>query len=174
MGRNLFKTFLLLSVFCVSGCLSLPRSFHAMSYKNQTVTLDRNHYFKVGPLSEEWKVSTGQYPGIVFKNSVNEATITTEAVCGGGFEDLSLGLLTQNVLAGLGEPQKLKSEIWQIGDREALHTLTHATVDGVEVALDIVILKKDQCEFDFYAITVPKYAASVFDAFEGFVKGFQY
>lgn len=176
MGEKLFgfQRLCLLLVFGLSGCVSLPRSFHALSYKNQTVYLDRNHFYKVGPLSDDWKITLGKYPGIVFKNRVNEATVVIEAICGGGFEDLSLGLLTQNLVAGLGAIQKLKKENWQLSGRDALHTLAHVTLDGIAVSLDIVILKKGGCEFDFYAISLPQYEAEVSRDFETFVKGFDY
>ncbi len=157
-----------------AGCVSLPRSFHAMNYKNQTVYFDRNHYYKVGALSKDWKQSLQKEPGIVFKNSETEATIATEAICGAGFQDAPLRLLTTNLFSGMADVQRMSEEQWMLSGRAALYTKAMATLDGVPVSLNIVVIKKDNCEFDFYAISIPEYDASVKGEFLGFVKGFDY
>ena len=178
--RRLFSAdslarFLAFSLFLFfSACVSLPRSFRAMNYRNQAVYLDRNHYYKVGPLSGDWKQIPEIQPGVVFKNKITEATIATESLCGGSFEDVPLTMLTNQLLAGMKDVKKTVQQDWMLGGREALYTEVMATLDGVPVSLDIVILKKDDCQFDFYAISLPEHHADTRDAFLNFVKGFEY
>lgn len=158
----------------MAGCVNLPRSFHALSYNNQTVYLDRNHHYKVGFLPEGWKLTKDKGPGIIFRDQNSKAIIATEAICGDAFEDLSLGLLTSHLLAGLKEVKKIREEIWKISDREALTTLVSADLDGVPVEINIAVIKKNGCQFDFLATTRPEFGESVSKDFETFVKGFDY
>lgn len=165
---------LLFPLLFLPHCINLPRSFHAASYRNQTIHLDRNHFYKVGPLSNDWRLAADKNPGIGFKNRVNKASIIAEAVCGRAFEDLSLELLTSNLLAGLENIKKVKTERWQLSGREGLYTSSLAFLDGVAVWLGTVVIKKDNCEFDFWAISKPELDRQVSSDFAVFVKGFDY
>lgn len=156
------------------SCVSLPRSFHALEYRNQKVFLGRHHYYQVGPLSKEWVLKKSKQPGIHFHNIRYGATITTEALCGGAYEDLSLDLLTDHLFAGLTEIQKKGSQVVRLDDRQALYTRVTARLDGAPVHLNIVVLKKEQCQFDFYAVTKPSYGEEITKDFKEFVKGFHY
>ncbi len=109
------------------GCISLPRSFHALRYKNQKVIIDQHHFYNVGPLSSDWRRTDDQTPGIVFKNRETKATIATEALCDGAFEDLSLEVLRNQMLSGLQEVKKIKEEAWTLSERKALYTQAAAS-----------------------------------------------
>ncbi|MDZ4224957.1 MAG: hypothetical protein U1D33_03525, partial [bacterium] len=103
-----------------------------------------------------------------------EATIATEALCGGGFEDVPLRMMTNQLFAGMKETKKTLQQDWTLGGRAALYTEVSAVLDGVSVSLDVVVLKKDSCEFDFYAISLPQHHEETRDDFLRFVKGFEY
>jgi len=128
----------------------------------------------VGSLSPNWKVLKDKGPGVLFRNRENRATIATEAICGAAFEDLSLELLTDHLLTGLKDVKKIKTQEWLLSGREALYTLAGAKLDGVLVQLNIVVTKKDQCQFDFLATSLPQFGKAVSEDFENFVKGFDY
>lgn len=164
---------LLITLFCVS-CVHLPRSFHALTYRNQTVYLDRHHYYKVGFLPEGWKLTKGKGPGIIFRDQNSKATIATEALCGRAFEDISLSLLTDHLFAGLKDVKKIKSDSWQLSNREALYTEARANLDGVSVQINVVVIKKNQCQFDFLTTSRPEFGAQTREDFLNFVKGFDY
>jgi len=159
-----FPLFILVAL---AGCINLPRSFHSLSYKNQKVIIDQHHFYNVGPLSSEWRQTNDQTPGIVFKNRETKATIATEALCGSAFEDLSLEALRNQMLSGLQDVKKIKEEAWTLSERKALYTKVSASLDGVPVLLELVVIKKNQCQFDFMGVS------SVPD-FVQFVKGFDY
>ncbi|MDO8527957.1 MAG: hypothetical protein Q7T03_09755 [Deltaproteobacteria bacterium] len=145
-----------------------------MAYKNQTVYLDRYHYFKVGPLPDTWKLKMGKNPGIIFVQPKNGSRIATEAMCGGSFEDMPLVLSTAEILIGMKDLRTLKSESWKLNERSALYTKANASLDGVPIQINIVVLKKNECEFDFYSIARPSHADQVTSDFLTFVKGFDY
>ncbi|MCL2179429.1 MAG: hypothetical protein FWC28_00620 [Proteobacteria bacterium] len=63
--------------------------------------------------------------------------------------DPSLEVLVQHLLIGFTERQKLVGEKWVIDGREGLRSRYEAKMDGVARELDLFVLKKDGCVFDF-------------------------
>lgn len=167
------KYFLPVLVF-LSGCITLPRSFHALRYQDQKVYMDQHHYYHVGPLSADWKKQSDKNPGIIFKNRKNRSTIATEALCGGAFEDLSLEVLTRHLFVGLEGVTTLKEEKWSLSGRKGLYTQAEASLDGVPVLLNIFVIKKNQCHFDFLSVAPLAARDEVAADFISFVKGFNY
>lgn len=169
------RRFLLLgSIFVLTGCVSLPRSFRALSYKNNIVTMDRHHRFRVGKLSEQWVRLPKKGPGILFQNRLSGATLATEALCGGAYEDLSLKRMTEHLFAGLQNVRRSREEMWHLSGREALYTQAFAALDGAPVNLNMVVIKKNECQFDFLAVSSAAHAEATTRDFEKFVKGFDY
>lgn len=170
------KNFVLLALSSVllSHCVSLPRSFHALNYKDQKVYIDKHHYYSVGPLSENWQKTANNNPGIIFKHTGWKATLATEAICGAAFEDLPLPMLTNHLLAGLEGVELPKQETWMLSGRKALYTETRASLDGVPVWLNLLVVKKDRCQFDFMSVAPLQAARPVTQEFLKFVKGFNY
>ncbi|MBI4124774.1 MAG: hypothetical protein HY466_02445 [Deltaproteobacteria bacterium] len=168
------KVLFLVFFFLLGHCVNLPRSFHALHYKNQKVYIDKNHYYQVGPLSQAWRKTADKNPGIIFKHAQWKATLATEAICGADFEDLPLKMLTNHLLTGLENFQNTKEEDWLLSGRKALYTATQASLDGVAVWLNIVVAKKNRCQFDFMSVAPPEAAQPVTRDFLQFVKGFKY
>ena len=61
-----------------------------------------------------------------------------------------------------------------IAEREALRTTVQARLDGVEVMIEFVVLKKDGCLFDLTYIAVPADFGQHAQAFEQVIMGFAY
>lgn len=61
-----------------------------------------------------------------------------------------------------------------IAEREALRTTVRANLDGGEVMIEYVVLKKDGCLFDLTYIAVPTAFDSHTPAFEQVIDGFAY
>lgn len=162
-----------LSLFFLTGCVSLPRSFHALRYQDQKVYIDQRHYYQVGPLSGNWQKSSNNNPGIIFKNRKTKGTIATEALCGAAFEDLSLKILTHHLFAGLENIKKIKEEEWPVSQRKGLYTEAEASLDGVPVLLNLFVIKKNRCHFDFLGVAPPQ-EEGITEDFASFVKGFDY
>ena len=165
--------FCLAAVF-LTGCFSFPRSFHALRYRNQKIFIDEHHYYQVGPLPKEWQKKASQNPGILFRHQKTKATLATEALCGAAFEDLPLEILTGHLLTGLEEVKKIKEESWTLSGRKTLYTQASAGLDGVPVLLNIAVVKKNSCEFDFLSVATASGAEQITNDFLNFVKGFSY
>lgn len=159
----------------LTSCVSIPRSFHALTYRKQNVYLSKDRFYHVGPLSAEWERTAFKgKAGIYFRNTVTGANIATEAICGAAFEDLSPNILTEQLLPELQNVKKQKQANWMLSDRAALYSIYSAALDGVPVQLNILVTKKDQCQFDFWAVSNPKVGPQTSSDFENFVKGFDY
>lgn len=164
----------LATLILLSGCVSLPRSFHALSYKDQKVFIDKHHSYHVGPLSQGWRKSANDSPGIVFRHAQWKATLATEAICGAAFEDLPLKMLANHLLTGLEDLKNTRQEEWILSGRKALYTETQASLDGVPVWLNLLVVKKKGCHFDFMAAAPVSSARPVTADFSSFVRGFHY
>jgi hypothetical protein len=61
-----------------------------------------------------------------------------------------------------------------LADREALRTTVLANLDGVEVMIEYVVVKKDGCLFDLTYIAKPRDFASHTGEFQTVIDGFEY
>jgi hypothetical protein len=61
-----------------------------------------------------------------------------------------------------------------IADREALRTTVRANLDGVEIMIEYVVLKKDGCLFDLTFIAVPRAFEQHRGQFQQVIDGFGY
>lgn len=130
--------------------------------------------YQVGPLPKEWKMEKSQGPSILFEHRKTGSTITTQAFCNELFEDLPLSVLTNHLFVGLENVKRVSKEEWQLSQRDALYTKATADVDGVPVFLNIVIVKKNRCSFDFFNIQPQAERQDLTNDFLQFVKGFSY
>ncbi|PRP93784.1 hypothetical protein ENSA5_41850 [Enhygromyxa salina] len=72
-----------------------------------------------------------------------------------------------------GRPRMRQKQYYTtIADREALRTTVRAKLDGVEVMLEYVVLKKDGCLFDLTYITVPRSFDQHTGEFQQVIDGF--
>lgn len=99
-------------------------------------------------------------------------TIATNKVCGEA-DDVPLDVLTNHLLFGVEHKQEHARTPFMLAGRAALRTRLDATLDGVAVALDLVVLKKDGCTFDLMLIARPDALARRQPDFDRFVAGFQ-
>lgn len=159
----------------LEGCVSIPRSFRTLTYRKQTVYLAKDRFYRVGPLSADWKqVVFKNRAGIYFHNGGTGANIATEAICGDAFEDIPLNTLTEQLLTGLDNVKKGKQENWMLSGRASLYTIYFVSLDGVPVQMNIMVTKKNRCQFDFWAVSSPEAGPQTSTDFEAFVKGFDY
>jgi hypothetical protein len=129
--------------------------------------------FQVGPVPSSWRRITVTGGALAFRDAKNHATILVNARCTRAESDTPLVALTNQLVAGSTERTVKSQVIMPFDGREALHTTMSAKWDGVPMALDIYVAKKNGCIYDF----VYSGAASSFDtgiaAFEKFVRGFR-
>jgi len=87
-------------------------------------------------------------------------------------EDVPLDVLTNHLLFGIEQRRERPRTPLTVDGRGALRTRLSGTLDGVPVALDLVVLKKDGCVYDLLLVAGPAQVAAREPEFERFVAGF--
>lgn len=87
--------------------------------------------------------------------------------------DPSLEVLTSHLLFGFDERELVAQKTETVDGREALRSTYHAKLDGVEVAIELLVLKKNGCIHDLTFIA-PRLTKDAHRAeFEALVAGFR-
>jgi hypothetical protein len=73
---------------------------------------------------------------------------------------------------GFTEREELSQQLLPLDGREALRSRHTAKLDGVPVELELVVLKKDGCVFDFTYVAPPGQAEARMADFDALLAGF--
>ncbi|MBX7116733.1 MAG: hypothetical protein K1X64_20575 [Myxococcaceae bacterium] len=104
--------------------------------------------YRVGVLSDQWKQLKLDDNDLAFVATDSPHAVAVNATCE-AYEDASLKVLTRHLMMGFTQPETLSQESVPLDGREALRTHVTALMDGVPVELVLVVLKKDNCVYDF-------------------------
>ena len=99
-------------------------------------------------------------------------TIASHASCADA-DDVPLDVLTNHLLFGLEHKQERSRRPLTLDGRAALRTRLEATLDGVPLALDVVVMRKDGCTHDLMLIAPRGDLARLEPEFERFVARFE-
>ncbi|MFB1483655.1 hypothetical protein [Corallococcus sp. RDP092CA] len=129
--------------------------------------------YRVGPLSQDvWERRGFADNDLAFvERGDTGRVIATNATCR-DHDDPSLQVLTKHLLMGFTERQDLGQRTFTLDGREALRSRYVARLDGVPVSLELVVLKKDNCVFDFSYVAPVGTADARMADFEGVFSGF--
>lgn len=148
----------------LAGCASGGRFEHGV-YRDHRIA------YRVGPLPPEWARARARRGDVAFTHT-GGGTIYTESECGAAAEDVPLPVLTNHLFFDVVIVDELSREALTLDGRAALRTRIIGELDGVPVALDAVVLKKDGCVYDLVLVA----GADRLDArardFEAFFTGF--
>ena len=126
--------------------------------------------YRVGALPSAWRpieVPEGQ---VSFHDPQRGATLLAFAECRRG--DAPLNARRGHLLIGWTDRKVEREERFTLDGREALRTRLRASIDGVARALEIVVVNKDTCSFDFVYSAPPAQFAAGRPDFDAFVRGF--
>lgn len=173
-SRNIAKFAAPFLVFALVACFGgVKKTGKVIDYKPGRV-ITKKGFYDVGPLSADWyRIKLG-VAAINFRNDALGSTISTDAFCDQAFDDAPLNALTSHLFAGLQDIKIEKQSPFTMADRGALRTTLRASLDGVPVRIETVVLKKDWCLFDFYLVSPPEKFSAALPAFEDFFQGFQF
>ncbi len=149
----------------VSACAGSP-SFDGSMYRDGTVS------FRVAPLPPGWQRVGLTAADLAFRDAAHDGSILVNSRCTTADRDAPLLSLTEHLIIGTTAREIVREETVPFDGREARHTLLKATLDGVPMAYDIFVLKKDGCVFDLVHVAPPAAAAAGQAEFERFVQGF--
>ncbi|MCP3136742.1 hypothetical protein [Pyxidicoccus xibeiensis] len=164
MSRTMLLLLLLLSHLPIAGC-------RRMSFEDSVLTKPDVRY-RVGQLPEHWRRVWLEGNDLAFSEEGTGRALSVNATCE-GHDDPPLPVLTRHLLAGFTERQEVSQQVVPLAGREALRSRFLAKLDGVPVQLELVVLKKDNCVFDFSYVAPPALAEARLADFEGLLAGFE-
>ncbi|MBT3181694.1 MAG: hypothetical protein HN337_04200 [Deltaproteobacteria bacterium] len=111
---------------------------------------------------------------ITFYNEGLGSTISTDAYCGKNVEARLLDSLSGDILNAFDKKQVISEKEFDLDGRGAVRQLIAGELDGVAVTVDLVIVRKNECVFDFYSVSEGGISPETTNAFELFFEGFHY
>ncbi|MFH1874526.1 MAG: hypothetical protein ABH859_05000 [Pseudomonadota bacterium] len=144
------------------------------TYKHNKVFLKGGGHYLVGQLPDGWQRIKVSDQLITFYNKEYDASITTDAFCDESFVDRPLEVLAGELASALNDRTTTSTETLMLNSRQAYRQKVAGKMDGVPVKMDIVVVKKNTCNFDFVAVMPPHNSTQVTQDFETFFNGFQY
>ncbi|RKH03146.1 hypothetical protein D7V97_26910 [Corallococcus sp. CA053C] len=129
--------------------------------------------YRVGPLSNDvWQRTGFEDNDLAFvERGDTGRVLATNSTCK-DHDDPSLPVLTKHLLMGFTERQDLGQRTFTLDGREALRSRYVAKLDGVPVSLELVVVKKDNCVFDFSYVAPVGTAEARMADFDSLVSGF--
>lgn len=176
MFRILARFFWLwLMTIALGSCFGggIDRRGSVLSYRDGFVQTEGGG-FRVGALPKDWIQKDFRYRALLFTHASLPLSLGVDAFCKGSFDDAPLRILTNQLFYGFTESQRLNQRTIVLEGREALRTLIKGKLDGAPVYLDVVVLKMNECVFDFFYIAKPDDYDRGLTHFEGFYQGFEY
>jgi hypothetical protein len=89
------------------------------------------------------------------------------------YEDASLSQLVGGLMSLFKNIRDLKEEVVTFSGREAKSSEFIGELDGAEVKVAILVLKKNSCYFDFIFVSVPEYFNKDKSAYDRFLHSFK-
>ena len=141
-------------------------SFAGSVYRDGTMA------YRLGELGSGWeRLDVGGHNDLAWRNAGVGAIVQVNASC--PRTDAPLTALTNHLLVGFTQREIQEQALVPMDGREALRTHLIASLDGVPRELLFVVMKKDDCVYDFALIATPGGAyARALPSFERLVAGF--
>lgn len=179
MGRRLIAIALLVAglagLLVFANCVFGPNRYYGvMSYRGNRVFIRHDRWYYVGKLPEGWKGLKTRVRSASWYNEDLRSTISTSVLCQASVGDGPLKSVAAEV-AGAVERREVSDEReFMLDGRGALRETVKGMVDGVPVEMDVVVVKKNYCAFDFIAVGPPEMIPDVRPVFEDFFNGFHF
>ncbi|MFP5520311.1 MAG: hypothetical protein ACLGGX_10425 [Bdellovibrionia bacterium] len=130
-----FRIIFLILLLQTLGCVSVSVPISKETSKAEHIK------FKAPPA---FNTMNADWADHAWQNSTTRNTISFLSECG---SDPRIEALLGDALATLDTVEKKEDSELIYNQRRALRTLGYGTVDGVSVFIDVLVLKKDKCNF---------------------------
>ncbi|MFH0799297.1 MAG: hypothetical protein V2A66_03850 [Pseudomonadota bacterium] len=172
--RIIAAAFLSASIFA-AGCVLGPSSHKGViGYRPGVVFLKHNQTYRVGILPDGWERTHPPVRTISFYNPSLRSSIATDAYCGKSVGERRLETLGGEIISAFDDRHMQSETKFDLDGRGALRQRVSGKEDGVPVVVDLVIVKKDGCVFDMYAVMPPDADPAATADFEAFYGEFHY
>ena len=167
MPRGVLHHILALSLLLASavGC------HRGVRFEDQVFTKPGVRY-RVGELPAVWERVKLSNNDLAWFTEETGHALSVNSTCR-EHEDAPLDVLTRHLVLGFTERLEVEQQKVVVDEREALRSRYRAKLDGVPVELLFLVLKKDQCVYDFtYVAPLGRYEERL-EGFESLVRGFR-
>lgn len=130
-----------------------------------------NTRYRIGPVPAEWHQVNLKDSDFSWVTSPPAYAFWVNSTCM-EYEDVPLVALNRQLLIGFTEVQKVEQKTQTLDGREALFSHYLAKMDGVQRELELVVVKKDGCIYDFAYISPVGGYTTRLGQFEALVGGF--
>lgn len=152
----------------IAGCAGgKARSFDGTVYRDGAVA------FQIAPVPPGWRAVEVTDASLAYRDEANGASVLINARCRRADEGTPLVALTNHLVIGSTARDVVSQETEPFDGREALHTKMRAKWDGVPIAFDMYVMKKDGCVYDFIYMGDPAAFDNGSRVYETFVRGFR-
>jgi hypothetical protein len=128
--------------------------------------------FRIGGLGPAWERVAVTGSDLSFHNEAIAGVIAVNGDCDRE-NDPPLRQLLMQLVIGFTERDVVLEELLPLDGREAMHSIVRARLDGVPMMLDLYVLKKDECLYDFSYVAPPREFEKARVEFEAFVSDFR-
>lgn len=149
----------ILIFFVIQGCALLGSD-------DDTPTKSKSIRFQA-PESPFQKLSVSSADA-VWQSSKTGNTISMNSTCQ-KYENLPLDTLRENILAGIEDLKIQQKQEIQFNQRKAQRVSASGSMDGVPVSIDLLVMNKDSCTYDFTFIGRKKSQEKEAQIFEKFL-----
>jgi len=162
----------LVFAFLVTGIL-----FGACSLSGPLRSDPRAARYEFGKLPADWKNQKSSAeeagPDEFFQNEKTQSLISLNSMCR-RYPDSSLETLMKQLFSPLSEVEVLENAKTLLDEREALLKRVKGKLDGVDVEAEFIIMRKNECLFDFSLISRNSITSDDRVDFEKFYRAFRY
>lgn len=159
-----FSLIMLLALTGLTGC-------RRVSFEDSVFSKPELSY-SVGELPGHWHRVYLEDSDLAFSEAGTGRAVSVNSTCE-GHDDPPLPVLTRHLLMGFTERQEQSQRLIVLDGREALRSRYLAKLDGVPVELELVVLKKDGCVFDFTYVAPPGEVEPRLPDFDALLAGFR-
>ncbi|MFH1654375.1 MAG: hypothetical protein ABIE74_10040 [Pseudomonadota bacterium] len=167
-----------IAIICIallSGCIfgkgPGPR---VMGYRHGTVFLTGKVHYNVGELSKDWKKLKSRARAILFFNREFDASISTSGYCERGDSVRKLDQLAGELASSLKNRRTISEKYLSLDGKDAYSLETRGTLDDAPVYMNVVVVKKGGCSFNFLLIVSDGLSDKVKSDFAQFYGGFSF
>ena len=154
-------------VALAAACGGPARTFDGEVYRAGPVA------FRMAPAPGGWRAVEVSGAALAFRDEAHRASILVNARCKKPDDVTPLVALTNQLVMGSTEREVSAQETEPFDGREALRTRMVAKWDGVPMAHELFVAKKDGCVYDFVYAGAPDTFEAGAPAFEGWVRSFR-
>lgn len=127
--------------------------------------------YRMGELAASWRPVTVEENDVAYVSKDSPHSLAVNSTCQ-SHGDPSLEVLTDHLMMGFTDKERVHQERRMLDGRESLRSRYKARLDGVPVEMELVVLKKDSCVYDFTYLSPPGRLEEKRDSFERVLKEF--